>query len=75
MAFTVSLCLRTPVSIVHNILAFCEFYSMENEHAASSGEFSRIQYLMKKKIDYVEQNFFLGNSLNSFDSLQVMKTV
>lgn len=75
MAVTVSLSLRTPVSIVNNILAFCEFYSMENEHVANSGEFiSQIQYLMKK-LGCVKQDFFLRNSLNSFGSLQVMKTV
>lgn len=31
-----SLCLRTSVSIVDNVLAFCCFYSLESEHSTNS---------------------------------------
>lgn len=63
------------MSIVNNILAFCGFIPWRmNIHPIQENSLARIQCLMMK-IDCVEQNFFLGNFLNSFDFLQVMKTV
>lgn len=64
------------MSIVNNMLAFCEFHSMEVEHSSNSGKFiSQNSVLNDKKENCVEQNFSLANFLNSFASSQVMKTV
>ena len=55
-----SLYLRTPMNIVKNILAFGEFYSMENDHSVNLGKFIGQNSVLNEKIKtFIEQSFIL----------------
>lgn len=55
-----SLYLRMPMNIVENILAFGEFYSMENDHSVNLGKFIGQNSVLNEKIEtFIKQSFIL----------------